>query len=257
MVYGSAPSDWKRGVFACLNPVTPRGKVVLSHEQFALLLGGIDLGQARRRRWYRKPVAEEPHKSRSTSEILHKALVDPQLLRVFDRHRECDSPATTKSTRRRNFFPRPISEELRTTETLLTAISSAISEDRHRVSKPAAVRGVEYLRAGRAAASTADCEVRAGQRKALRRATGVAGAGAGGQVCSEAESQRESPASSRKPKRKHPGRQALPTDLPRVEKIVACTPEQCRCGGCGGETTVIGYEESEQLGAIRRNTSCW
>lgn len=63
----------------------------------------------------------------------------------------------------------------------------------------------------------------------------------------EAESQRESPASSGKPRRKHPGRQTLPADLPRVEKIVACTPEQCRCGGCGGETKVIGYEESEQL----------
>ena len=64
----------------------------------------------------------------------------------------------------------------------------------------------------------------------------------------EAESQRESPTASRKTKRKHPGRQTLPADLPRVEKIVACTPEQCRCGGCGAETTVIGYEESEQLG---------
>ena len=63
----------------------------------------------------------------------------------------------------------------------------------------------------------------------------------------EAESQRESPASSGKPRRKHPGRQTLPADLPRVETIVACTPEQCRCGGCGAETTVIGYEESEQL----------
>jgi transposase len=63
----------------------------------------------------------------------------------------------------------------------------------------------------------------------------------------EAESQRESLTSSRKPRRKHPGRQTLPGDLPRVEKIVACTPEQCRCGGCGAETTVIGYEESEQL----------
>jgi transposase len=48
-------------------------------------------------------------------------------------------------------------------------------------------------------------------------------------------------------KQKHPGRQTLPPHLPRVEKIVACTPEQCMCSGCGEETTVIGYEESEQL----------
>jgi hypothetical protein len=33
-----------------------------------------------------------------------------------------------------------------------------------------------------------------------------------------------------------------------VEKIVACPLEQCRFGGCGAETTVIGYEDSEQLG---------
>ena len=38
----------------------------------------------------------------------------------------------------------------------------------------------------------------------------------------------------RKPGRKHPGRQSLPAHLPPVEKIVACTPEQCKCGGCGG-----------------------
>jgi transposase len=48
-------------------------------------------------------------------------------------------------------------------------------------------------------------------------------------------------------KQKHPGRQTLPEHLDRVEKIVACTPEQCLCGGCGKETTVIGYEESEVL----------
>ena len=47
--------------------------------------------------------------------------------------------------------------------------------------------------------------------------------------------------------RKHPGRQALPAELPRVERVIACTAEQCVCGGCGRETTVIGYEESEQL----------
>jgi transposase len=39
----------------------------------------------------------------------------------------------------------------------------------------------------------------------------------------------------------------LPADLPRVEKVIACTPEQCVCGNCGNETVVIGYEESEVL----------
>jgi transposase len=47
--------------------------------------------------------------------------------------------------------------------------------------------------------------------------------------------------------RKHPGRQQLPADLPRKEQLIPCTPEQCVCGKCGQETTVIGYEQSEQL----------
>lgn len=64
-----------------------------------------------------------------------------------------------------------------------------------------------------------------------------------------AESEREAlpDSSDKKKKRKHPGRQTLPEDLPRVEKIIACTPEQCTCGRCGAETKVIGYEVSEVL----------
>lgn len=64
-----------------------------------------------------------------------------------------------------------------------------------------------------------------------------------------AESEREPlPSSSQdKKRRKHPGRQTLPADLPRVEKVIACTPEQCICGNCGGDTKVIGYEVSEVL----------
>src|SRR5271169_3657152 len=51
----------------------------------------------------------------------------------------------------------------------------------------------------------------------------------------------------RRARRKHPGRQSLPQHLPRVEKVIACTPEQCVCSQCGGPTTVIGYDESEPL----------
>lgn len=46
---------------------------------------------------------------------------------------------------------------------------------------------------------------------------------------------------------KHPGRQELPAHLPRVEKIIACTPEQCICSQCGKGKELIGYETSEQL----------
>jgi len=67
----------------------------------------------------------------------------------------------------------------------------------------------------------------------------------------QAESEREAlpvPAGEKKRQRRaHPGRQTLPADLPRVEKIIACTSEQCVCGKCGVETKVIGYDESEVL----------
>jgi transposase len=42
-------------------------KVQLSREEFALLLGGIDLRQTRPRKWYRRPIAEEPEESRKTA----------------------------------------------------------------------------------------------------------------------------------------------------------------------------------------------
>jgi transposase len=63
----------------------------------------------------------------------------------------------------------------------------------------------------------------------------------------KAESERDQLKLPLKPRRKHPGRQELPANLPRVEKIIACTPEQCVCGNCGKENSVIGYETSEQL----------
>jgi transposase len=63
----------------------------------------------------------------------------------------------------------------------------------------------------------------------------------------KAESEREQLKLPFKEPRKHPGRQELPAHLPRVEKIIACSPEQCICSQCGQETSVIGYETSEQL----------
>ena len=65
----------------------------------------------------------------------------------------------------------------------------------------------------------------------------------------EAESQRTQLSLPLKsaPARKHPGRQQLPAELPREEQVIACASDQCVCGKCGKETTVIGYETSEQL----------
>jgi transposase len=55
------------------------------------------------------------------------------------------------------------------------------------------------------------------------------------------------PETPQRKKKKHPGRQSLPADLPRVERIVACPAAECQCGQCGAETVLIGYEESERL----------
>lgn len=51
----------------------------------------------------------------------------------------------------------------------------------------------------------------------------------------------------RKARNPKPGRQELPEHLQRIEEIIVCAPEQCRCGHCGQETGVIGYDSSEQL----------
>lgn len=51
----------------------------------------------------------------------------------------------------------------------------------------------------------------------------------------------------RRARQNHPGRNELPAHLERVDKIIACAPEQCMWGKCGGDTKVIGYDVSEIL----------
>ena len=61
-----------------------------------------------------------------------------------------------------------------------------------------------------------------------------------------AEAQRPPlPEAPRRERRPHPGRQRLPENLPRVEEVVPCAEQACR--QCGAETTIIGYDQSEQL----------
>jgi transposase len=48
-------------------PESEGDKVQLSREQFALLIGGIDLTQTRDRKWYRKAMPEEPDQSLMTA----------------------------------------------------------------------------------------------------------------------------------------------------------------------------------------------
>ena len=47
----------ERGRLRC--PEAEGGKIQLSREEFALLLGGIDLVQTRQRKWYRRAVSED------------------------------------------------------------------------------------------------------------------------------------------------------------------------------------------------------
>ena len=53
---------------------------------------------------------------------------------------------------------------------------------------------------------------------------------------------------AKKPRARHPGREPLPAHLERREIIIPCHPADCRCGQCGAERPVIGYETREELG---------
>jgi transposase len=44
-------------------PSSEEGRVQLTREEFALLVGGIDLAETRKRKWYRGAVAEEENSS--------------------------------------------------------------------------------------------------------------------------------------------------------------------------------------------------
>jgi len=49
----------EQGRFGWPEAAAGETKVVLSHEDLALLLGGIDLARTKRRRWYRKVASSE------------------------------------------------------------------------------------------------------------------------------------------------------------------------------------------------------
>jgi hypothetical protein len=55
------------------------------------------------------------------------------------------------------------------------------------------------------------------------------------------------PTAANRKKRPYPGRQTFPAELPRVERVIGCAPEQCTCQACGQVMAVIGHEQSEQL----------
>jgi len=57
----------ERGCFRWPEPGDGEAKIVLTHEELAMLLGGIDLAQTRRRRWYRKSSDEALPNARNTA----------------------------------------------------------------------------------------------------------------------------------------------------------------------------------------------
>ena len=114
--------------------------------------------------------------------------------------------------------------------------------------EPAAVRGAEDSRAGRASAVDADREVWSGREKLSHAQMELFELEpVSSEVIVQPESERRPPRCSPKRSCKHPGRQALPANLPRVERVLPCTPDQRMCKRWGKETVVIGYEESSQL----------
>jgi len=62
------------------------------------------------------------------------------------------------------------------------------------------------------------------------------------------EQEKAGEAAPRRQNKPHPGRNGLPSHLERIEEIVVCAASQCKCGKCGRETQVIGYDEAEVLG---------
>lgn len=67
------------------------------------------------------------------------------------------------------------------------------------------------------------------------------------QEAQQAEKDKKAAAAPPRPKKEHPGREALPAHLPRVEVIIPCPPEQQSCEQCHEPNPVIGYESSEEL----------
>lgn len=64
MIYWDGSGLWvcakrlERGCFRWPSTEAGQAKVVISHEEMALLLGGIDLAGSRRRPWFRKIISE-------------------------------------------------------------------------------------------------------------------------------------------------------------------------------------------------------
>jgi hypothetical protein len=62
-----------------------------------------------------------------------------------------------------------------------------------------------------------------------------------------AQETRQAHATIKAKSKKQLPREDFPAELPRRERRIEAAPEACRCGICGGQTRIIGYEQSERL----------
>ena len=119
----------------------------------------------------------------------------------------------------------------------------------HRTTEePVTVCGTEDSRSGREAAVDADQKYGAGGEKLSQAQMQLFELELlVSEMIEKAESKHAPAHRSTKEAVKHPGRQELPPNLPRVERILPCALDQHVCKRCGKETVVIGYEETSQL----------
>jgi transposase len=62
----------EKGRFRWPATANEQTKVVLSHEELALLLGGIDVAGSKRRKWFRRVAGEEPEATEISQKICSK-----------------------------------------------------------------------------------------------------------------------------------------------------------------------------------------
>ena len=214
MACGCAPSAW-RGTVPLAGDLGRGNEVVLSHEELALLLGGIDLADTQRRQWYRHDTTPV-----ISTQNPHKLLVSYR------------TPGYLSYTDVTRPLPNPLSEAeqiVQLQKKLVWAeLKIQVLEEQLRLQR------IKKYGPGSEKLSDAQLQL-------LDLEPGVSNAEV------QAESGREPMPAKPQSSRKHPGRQQLPAGLPRVERTIACTPEQCACKVCGQATAVIGHDVSEQL----------
>lgn len=129
---------------------------------------------------------------------------------------------------------------------LPSSLRAAVEQEWHRLEVENELLKEEIRRLRMAKYGVKSDQLSDGQLSLLEEEPGVTDAEVESETQRSEEEKRETGRRPQRP-RQHPGRTELPAHLERIEKILACTPEQCRCAQCGGEKKLIGYDTSEEL----------